>query len=140
MFTFFLLSQSAVTLFIASLFPSIYGAASERMFTSRCLCAIIRQSRITHSLHRCPPLRFLFFLIVFAATCFTVFKSRGILQEVSHLVCTAVCRMHTAVHTFSSFAHGAGKGPFQTGLRSLIGDDIKLDQNQTKQLCIFPIS
>ena len=30
-----------------------YGAAFERMFKSRCLCAIIRQCRFTLSLHRC---------------------------------------------------------------------------------------
>ena len=41
MFIFFLLSQSAqsaVSLFLTSLCPSIYGAAFKRMFTSRCLC------------------------------------------------------------------------------------------------------
>ena len=33
--------------FFASFSPSIYGAAFERMFTSLCLCAIIRQCTIT---------------------------------------------------------------------------------------------
>ena len=37
-------------IFLASVCPSIYCAAIERMFTSRCLCAIIRQCRITLSL------------------------------------------------------------------------------------------
>ena len=60
MFPFFLLSPSACPqflFFVASLCPSIYGAAFERMFMSRCLCAIIRQCTITISLYRCPPLR-----------------------------------------------------------------------------------
>ena len=54
--------------FFASFSPSIYGAAFERMFTSLCLCAIIRQCTITLLLNRCPPLCFLFCLIVIAAS------------------------------------------------------------------------
>ena len=50
--------------FLASLSPSIYGAAFERRFTSSCFCAIIRQCRITLSLYKCTPLRFLVCLIV----------------------------------------------------------------------------
>ena len=55
--------MSAVSLFIASLCPSINGAVFERMFTSRCLCANIKQCTITLSLQRCPPLRFCFVLL-----------------------------------------------------------------------------
>ena len=36
--------HSTGSLFLASLFPSIYGAAFVRMFPSRRLCAIIRRS------------------------------------------------------------------------------------------------
>ena len=53
---------SAVSFFIASLCPPIYGAAFDRMFTSRCLCTIIRHGRINLSLYRidvlCHPFRY----------------------------------------------------------------------------------
>ena len=53
---------SAVSFFIASLCPPIYGAAFDRMFTSRCLCTIIRHGRINLSLYRidvlCNPFRY----------------------------------------------------------------------------------
>ena len=61
-FSSFYICTSAVSLFLASICPSIYGAAIERMFTSRCLCAIIRQCTINLSLYRCHPLH-LFCLI-----------------------------------------------------------------------------
>ena len=51
---FFFVCMFAVSLFLVSLCPSIYSAAFERIFTSRCLCAIIRQCTITLSLFRCP--------------------------------------------------------------------------------------
>ena len=51
----------AGSLFLASLCLSIYAFA--RMFTSCCLCAIIRQCTITLSLNRCPPFCFLFVLL-----------------------------------------------------------------------------
>ena len=59
----FLLSPSARPQFLFFLPPfarPFMALAFERMFTSRCLCAIIRQCRITLSLYRyrCPPLRF----------------------------------------------------------------------------------
>ena len=52
-FSFLRLYMSAGSLFLAYLCPSIYGAAFYRMFTSRCLCAVIGQCTIT-------PLCFLF--------------------------------------------------------------------------------
>ena len=49
--------------------PFHYGASFERMLTSRCLCAILRQCTITLSLNRCPLLFFcLFCLIVIAVS------------------------------------------------------------------------
>ena len=68
LFSPFFVCTSAGSLFLASFSPSIYGAAFERMFTSLCLCAIIRQCTITLLLNRCPPLCFLFCLIVIAAS------------------------------------------------------------------------
>ena len=62
---FFSVCMSACSLFLASLCPSFYGAAFERLLTSCCLCANIRQCRITLSLNRYPPLRFLFVLLNF---------------------------------------------------------------------------
>ena len=62
LFSPFSICASAVSLFLSFLCPSIYGAAFERMFMSRCLCAIIRQCRITLSLHRSTPLRFFLLL------------------------------------------------------------------------------
>ena len=50
------------SLFLASFFPLIYSAAFERLFTSRCFCALIRQCTITLSLYRCPP--FCFFVLL----------------------------------------------------------------------------
>ena len=38
-------------LFLSSLCPSSHGAAFERMFTSRCLCAIVRQCSTVSALH-----------------------------------------------------------------------------------------
>ena len=74
LFSPFSICTSAV--FLASLCPSIYGAAFERMFMSRCLCAIIRQCRITLSLYRCPPLRFfLFCLIIIVASVMNILSS-----------------------------------------------------------------
>ena len=72
-FIFFLLSPSAcpqlIYLFLSFICPSFHSAAIERMFTSRCLCAIIRQCRITAlSLNSCSLLLFLFCLIVIAAS------------------------------------------------------------------------
>ena len=65
LFSPFSVCMSAGSPFLASLFPSIFGAAFKRMFTSRCLRAIIRQCTITLSLNRCPPLCFLFVLLNF---------------------------------------------------------------------------
>ena len=62
---FFSVCMSACSLFLASLCPSFYGAAFERLLTSFCLCANIRQCRTTLSLNRYPPLRFLFVLLNF---------------------------------------------------------------------------
>jgi len=53
---FFSICTYAVSLFLASLCPSIYCPASNRMFTSRCLCVIIRLSRSTLSFYMCGPL------------------------------------------------------------------------------------
>ena len=53
---FFSICTYAVSLFLASLCPSIYCPASNRMFTGRCLCVIIRQSRSTLSFYMCGPL------------------------------------------------------------------------------------
>ena len=55
------------SLFLASFFPLIYSAAFERLFTSRCFCAIIRQCTITLSLYRCPP--FCFFVLLNSNSC-----------------------------------------------------------------------
>ena len=114
MFIFFLLSPQAVclsagSLFLASLCPSIYGAAFERMFTSRYLCAIIRQCTITLLQNGCPPFCFLFVLL------------------------NCNCSL-SAAHSDC-----CGAGPFQKGLRSLSGVDRKRkpDQFQTYQLFVF---
>ena len=62
-------SPFSICRFCFSLCPSIYGADFERMITSRCLCAIIRQCTITLSLIVCPPFCFyLSCLIVIAAS------------------------------------------------------------------------
>ena len=60
-FSLFSICMSAVSLYLASLCPAIYGAVFERMFTSRCLCAIIRKCacRPFHCID-VPPHRFLF--------------------------------------------------------------------------------
>ena len=63
----FSIDKSAGYLFLASFCPSIYGTVSERMFLSRCLCAIIRQCTITLSLNRCSPVCFLFVLLIVVA-------------------------------------------------------------------------
>ena len=47
---------SASSLYFASLCPSTYGAAFEKMFTICSHCTIIRQCMITLSLNKCPPL------------------------------------------------------------------------------------
>ena len=103
----FSVSTSAGSLCLASLCQSIYGAAFERIFTSRCLCTLIRQCTITLSLHRCPPLCFLFVLL------------------------NSNCSL-SAAH---SDCYGAG--PFQKGLQSLSGVGRKPDQFQTYQLFVF---
>ena len=43
--------------------PVHFGTAFKRMFTSRCLCAIIRQCTITLSQNTCAPIYFLFVLL-----------------------------------------------------------------------------
>ena len=43
----FSICTSAVSLFLASLCLPIYGATFERMFRSRCLCAILRRSALS---------------------------------------------------------------------------------------------
>ena len=53
---FFSICTYTVSLLLASLCPSIYCPASDRMFTSRCLCVIIRQSRSTLKFYMCGPL------------------------------------------------------------------------------------
>ena len=55
---------SAVSLFLASLWSSIYGAAFEGMITSLCLCTIITQCTITLSLYRCSCTHLLQFKLV----------------------------------------------------------------------------
>ena len=68
--------------FSFSCFPLtvFYGAAFERMFTNRCLCAIIRQCTITLSLYRRHLLRFLFCfaLIVIAASALHILSTIAI--------------------------------------------------------------
>ena len=65
----FFFCMFAVSLFLASFCPSIYCTDFVRIFTSRHLCAIIRQYRISLSLYRCTPLpvTVLFSLLVIAA-------------------------------------------------------------------------
>ena len=58
----FSICASTVSFFLASLCPFIHGTAFEKMFTSHCLCAIIRQCRINLSLYKWTPL--LFFVLL----------------------------------------------------------------------------
>ena len=113
-------------IFLASVCPSIYCAAIERMFTSRCLCAIIRQCRITLSLCWCTPLRFFVFL---NRNCSHMFYCFPVQRNCSgSTACSVRCWIQNAeLSPFSRSAQGAGKGPFKTRLRSLIGDGIKPD-------------
>ena len=69
LFSLFFFCMSAVSLFLASFCPSIYCTDFVRIFTSRHLCAILRQYRISLSLYRCTPLpvTVLFSLLVIAA-------------------------------------------------------------------------
>ena len=55
-FSHFSVGTPASSLYLASLCPSIYGAAFEKMFTICSHWAIIRQCKITLSLNKCPPL------------------------------------------------------------------------------------
>ena len=111
LFSPFSICTSAVSLFLASLCLSIYGAAFERMFTSRCLCAIIRQSRITHSLHRFPPLRFFVFLNRICSHMFYCFQvQRNSLGSIAFsLHC---CMQNAELSPFSSYAKEQGQGPY----------------------------
>ena len=59
----FSICTSAVSLFLASLCLSIYGAAFERIFKRGCLGAITRQCTITLKLYRCPLSVFCFVLL-----------------------------------------------------------------------------
>ena len=52
----FSVSTPASSLYFASLCPSTYGAAFEKMFTICSHCTIIRQCMITLSLNKRPPL------------------------------------------------------------------------------------
>ena len=82
----FSICTSADSVFLASFCPSIYGAAFERMFTIYCLCAIIRQCRITLSLYKCTPLRFFFILLNYNYNLST--KHSVYLHVLGHHSCT----------------------------------------------------
>ena len=63
LFSLFSVSACLQVLFFLLSLPVYLWSCFKRMFTSRCLCAIIRQCAITLSLNRCPPLCFLFVLL-----------------------------------------------------------------------------
>ena len=93
----FLYLPSAVSLFLAYLCPSLYGTAFERIFTSCCLCSIIRQCRIT----------------------FLLFPSPAESLRKYRIKC-ARCMQNAELSPFNTSAQGAGQGPFRKGLRFLI--------------------
>ena len=91
----FLHLPSAVSLFLAYLCPSLYGTAFERIFTSRCLCSILRQCRII----------------------FILFPSPAESLRKYRIKCAP---LYAELSPFNTSAQGAGQGPFQKGLRFLI--------------------
>ena len=81
----FSICTSAVSLFLASLCLPIYGATFERMFRSRCLCAILRRSALSLFHWIDAPLS------VFCLFCFIVIAASALHMLYLHFKLVFIC-------------------------------------------------